>query len=293
MRLCRFIVAADTGPRLGRVEGNEIVDVTEALAALPPLAWPAPHGDHLIRHLDLVRKAVEGLTDGPRHRWADVRLLSPVANPSKVIAAPLNYTEHVAESGRDPGIHHHTHQTTFEGFATPIAKLGLFLKATSSVVGPGEGVAVWPERRNDHEVELCLVIGREAKDVPEDEALSFLAGYCIGLDMTVRGPEERSFRKSRDGYTVLGPWLVTAEEIADPSNLDLSLTVNGAPRQASNTRHLTVGVRALVGLASRWYRLYPGDVIMTGTPEGVGEVKAGDTVEATIAGIGAMTVAIR
>jgi 2-keto-4-pentenoate hydratase/2-oxohepta-3-ene-1,7-dioic acid hydratase in catechol pathway len=294
MRICRFATEAGAAPRLGLVEAGEIVDVTAALAALPPLTWPAPHGDHLIRHLDLVVAAIPAAAAaGPRHAADQVALLSPVANPSKVIAAPLNYDDHVAESGQDAAIHHHTHQTTFEGYATPIDKLGLFLKASSSVVGPSAGVAVCPNRRNDHEVELCVVIGREAKDVSVDDALGVVAGYCVGLDMTVRGPEERSFRKSLDGYTVLGPWLVSADEIADPSSLDLELTVNRQPRQRANTRHLTVGIRSLVSLASRWYRLYPGDVIMTGTPAGVGPVEAGDRIVATIEAIGTITVAVR
>src|SRR5262249_34011279 len=146
-----------------------------------------------------------------------VKLLSPVANPGKIIAAPVNYTKHLQEALADKGIHH-------GNLIGEIHKVGCFLKATSAVVGPGEGVALThPDRRNDHEVELAVVIGSKAKNVSAGAALAHVAGYCIGLDMTVRGPEERSMRKSADSYCVLGPWLTTADEIADSGNLSLSI----------------------------------------------------------------------
>jgi 2-keto-4-pentenoate hydratase/2-oxohepta-3-ene-1,7-dioic acid hydratase in catechol pathway len=129
--------------------------------------------------------------------------------------------------------------------------------------------------------------------VSRDEALGHIAAYCIGLDMTVRGPEDRSLRKSVDSYTVLGPWMVTADEIADPANLDLSLTVNGEARQSSNTRELIFDIPKLISWASSFYTLMPGDVLLTGTPEGVGPVVPGDVIEATVEGIGAMKVAVR
>jgi 2-keto-4-pentenoate hydratase/2-oxohepta-3-ene-1,7-dioic acid hydratase in catechol pathway len=109
----------------------------------------------------------------------------------------------------------------------------------------------------------------------------------------VRGPEDRSWRKSFDTFAVFGPWLVTADEIPDPGNLDLSLTVNGALRQSANTSALIFDVPRLVEYASSTYTLYPGDVIMTGTPEGVGPVAAGDIVECFIERVGSMRVAIR
>jgi 2-keto-4-pentenoate hydratase/2-oxohepta-3-ene-1,7-dioic acid hydratase in catechol pathway len=110
--------------------------------------------------------------------------------------------------------------------------------------------------------------------------------------MTVRGPEERSFRKSVDSFAVVGPWLVTADELSDPSRLDIELTVNGELRQKDNTRNLIVDVPGLIEMASRFYTLHPGDIILTGTPAGVGPVVAGDTIEARIAGIGAMRVSV-
>ncbi|MGH8623690.1 MAG: fumarylacetoacetate hydrolase family protein [Burkholderiales bacterium] len=124
-------------------------------------------------------------------------------------------------------------------------------------------------------------------------AFEHIAGYCIGLDMTVRGPEERSLRKSVDSFTVLGPWFVTADAIADPSALDLRLTVNGEVRQQANTRDLILGIPELIEFATSFYTVHPGDVLLTGTPDGVGPVQPGDRLVAEIQGIGRMEVAIR
>jgi 2-keto-4-pentenoate hydratase/2-oxohepta-3-ene-1,7-dioic acid hydratase in catechol pathway len=120
-----------------------------------------------------------------------------------------------------------------------------------------------------------------------------VAGYCIGLDMTVRGIEDRSFRKSGDTFTVLGPWLVTADEISDPGNLELTLEVNSEPRQHSSTAAMTVSIERMIELASANYTLYPGDVLLTGTPEGIGPVVEGDTIVARCQGIGEMTVPVK
>jgi 2-keto-4-pentenoate hydratase/2-oxohepta-3-ene-1,7-dioic acid hydratase in catechol pathway len=215
-----------------------------------------------------------------------VKLLSPVANPGKIVAAPVNYALHLDESRADKAINFGTQVKT-------IADYGVFLKATSSVIGASQTVmADWPDRRIDHEVELALVIGRKGFRIPESEALSHVAGYMIGLDMTIRGTEDRSFRKSLDTFTVLGPWLVTADELGDPSQLDLEITVNGQPRQKSNTALLIWNVQKLIAYASQAYTLYPGDVIMTGTPEGVAPVVPGDTMHARIERIGQMKVAV-
>jgi 2-keto-4-pentenoate hydratase/2-oxohepta-3-ene-1,7-dioic acid hydratase in catechol pathway len=155
----------------------------------------------------------------------------------------------------------------------------MFLKANSSLVGPSEGIAVrFPDRRSDHEVELVMVIGKAGSDIPQSRALDHVACYCLGLDMTVRGREDRSFRKSVDGYAVAGPWMVTADEIANPDALPLTLEVNGEVRQDSNTNMLIYDCRRLIEFASSFYTLYPGDLIFTGTPEGVGPVKPGDTL---------------
>jgi 2-keto-4-pentenoate hydratase/2-oxohepta-3-ene-1,7-dioic acid hydratase in catechol pathway len=174
-----------------------------------------------------------------------------------------------------------------------IHKAGMFLKATSAVVGPGEGVKlVHTDRRNDHEVELALVIGRSAKNVSAAAAPDYIAGYCIGLDMTIRGPEERSLRKSPDSYCVLGPWLVTPDEVGDPGKRQVSIAVNGEPRQDASTSDLILGVAQLIAWGSTFYTLHPGDVILTGTPQGVGPVRPGDTMRARIDRIGAMQVKV-
>src|SRR4029079_12643343 len=147
-----------------------------------------------------------GVTALPLDR---VRLRSPVANPGKIIAAPVHYEKHLDEvrTGGQLTANNPAHSLS-------IHKAGLFLKATSSLVGPGDGVVIRkPDRRTDHEVELVIVIGRKADRVSSDEAMACVAGYAIGLDISIRGSEDRSFRKSADTYSVLGPWLVTADEI--------------------------------------------------------------------------------
>lgn len=290
MRLCRF-----DADRLGIVEGAEVWDVTAAaLELLPARRWPCPQGDALVANLDRLRAALaDARARAPRLPLAEVQLRSPVANPSKIIAAPLNYRKHLEEAAASREIHHDAHVPDLEGHATPIDKLGLFIKATSSLVGPGDGVRlVFPDRRTDHELELVAVIGAEGSDIDPSTARQFIAGYAIGLDMTIRGPEDRSYRKSLNTYSVLGPWLVTAEEIADPGALGFALRVNDVVRQRGNTCDLLVGVDALVARASSSFRLYPGDLIYTGTAEGVGEVRRGDTMHCWIEAIGEMTVKV-
>jgi 2-keto-4-pentenoate hydratase/2-oxohepta-3-ene-1,7-dioic acid hydratase in catechol pathway len=227
--------------------------------------------------------------DAPSLPLDSVKLLSPVANPGKLIAAPVNYQKHLEEVKSDVQIHANN-----PGHTLTIQSAGLFLKATSSLVGPGEGVAIrMPDRRTDHEVELAVVIGREGSRIARANALDHVAGYSIGLDITIRGSEDRSFRKSADGFSVLGPWLVTPDEIPDPGALDLCIAVNGEQRQKSNTRYLILGVAELIELASAFYTLYPGDVIYTGTPEGVSPIEPGDQIVATIERIGTMRVGVR
>src|SRR3981081_2490212 len=190
---------------------------------------------------------------------------------------------------KDPTVDAGVHRAQLIDMEAPTEKLGLFLKAQSSLVGPSEGVLVPPGTRVDHEVELAVIIGRQARNIQTADALSYVAGYCIGLDMTVRGIEDRSFRKSRDTFTVLGPWLVTADEISNPSDLLLELHVNADRRQRSRTAAMTVGIERMIELASANYTLHPGDVLLTGTPEGVGPVAAGDVIAAYCDGIGDMT----
>jgi 2-keto-4-pentenoate hydratase/2-oxohepta-3-ene-1,7-dioic acid hydratase in catechol pathway len=284
MRLCRFGAGA-----LGVVDGLMVRDVSAALDVLPPYRYPLPAYDALIANLDKVRARIGELPDTAPVPLASVKLLSPVANPGKIVCAPVNYQKHLDEV-RDQAQLHQGNQ----GHMAPIHTAGLFLKATSSLVGAGEGIALRKlDRRNDHEVELAVVIGRMGSNVPRDLALGYVAGYAIGLDITIRGPEERSLRKSPDSYAVLGPWLVTPDEIPNPGHLDLRIAVNGEERQNSNTKYLILGVAELIEYASSFYTLYPGDVLITGTPEGVSPIQPGDVISASVEHIGTMEVRVR
>jgi 2-keto-4-pentenoate hydratase/2-oxohepta-3-ene-1,7-dioic acid hydratase in catechol pathway len=282
MKICRY----DDG-RIGLVQDDTVLDVTPILEELGRFGYPLPKHDPFIAKLQSLKPKLEAAARTGKAIPLDrVKLLAPVANPGKIIAAPVNYTKHLQEALADKGIHH-------GNLVNEIHKAGMFLKATSAVVGPGEGVKlVHTDRRNDHEVELALVIGRTAKNVDAAAAPDYIAGYCIGLDMTIRGPEERSLRKSPDSYCVLGPWLATPDEVGDPGSLQVSLTVNGEPRQDASTSDLILGVGELIAWGSSFYTLYPGDVILTGTPQGVGPVKPGDTMQARIDRIGAMQVKV-
>jgi 2-keto-4-pentenoate hydratase/2-oxohepta-3-ene-1,7-dioic acid hydratase in catechol pathway len=265
------------------VQGDEVLDVTKALEAIPAQRWPLAQGDPFILNFKKVLATAKKLAPkAKRKKLAKVKLLSPVANPGKIIAAPINYNDHIAESIKDPGIAHG--RTNIQ---KGIGDWGLFLKAGSSLIGFGEEIRLrWPERRNDHEVELALVIGKRGNKIAREQALSHVCAYAIGLDMTVRGPELQCFRKSIDTYSVLGPWLVTADEIGDPNHLDLSITVNGELRQNSNTKYLVYDVERLIEFGSSMYTLHPGDIIMTGTPAGVSPVKPGDILHARVEGVG-------
>jgi 2-keto-4-pentenoate hydratase/2-oxohepta-3-ene-1,7-dioic acid hydratase in catechol pathway len=285
VRFCRF-----NNDRLGVVDQDVVRDITPALEVIPAYRYPLPEYDLFAANLGkIVGRAKELLPNAPAVPLASVRLLSPLANPGKLIAAPVNYQKHLDEVKGDSQLHANNPAHT-----VTIQTAGLFLKATSSLVGAGEGIAVVkPDRRTDHEVELAVIIGRPASNVMRADALDYVAGYCIGLDVSIRGSEDRSFRKSPDSYSVLGPWLVTADEVPDPGTLDLEIAVNGTTRQKSNTRYLILGVPELVELASSFYTLQPGDVIFTGTPEGVSPIQPGDEIRATVQGIGTMDVRVR
>ena len=282
MKLCRF-----NENQLGVVKDGRVFDVSRVLDLLPACKYPLPQKDLLIEALPRLKATIEAaLQTAKSYPAADVKFLSPVANPGKIIGAPINYAAHIDESKLDAGIAH--------GRAiTSIGDWGLFLKAGSSLIGFGEEIVLrFDDRRNDHEVELGVVIGSVCSQVLAADAMQYIAGYTMALDMTLRGKEFQCFRKSIDTYSVLGPWLVTPEEIADPNQLDLWLKVNGQMRQQSNTRHLVYGIARLIEYASSMYTLQPGDVIMTGTPAGVGPVEPGDVLEAGIAGIGECSIRV-
>ncbi len=283
MRLCRF-----DDDRLGVVRGDMVHDVTPAQLQIRAAAPYAMQGDAVIAALPTWRLRLEEMAAKvPGRPVSEVKLLSPVARPSKLVAAPTNYKAHIDEMAARAAAQNLKPSPA-------IGTAGLFLKANSSMVGPSEGVAIrFLDRRNEHEVELAIIFGRQGSDIPRKRALDYVAGYCIGLDMTARGPEDRSFRKSIDGYSVLGPWMVTADEIPDPDNVPLKISVHGEIKQNSNTNQLIYDCRKLIEWGSAFYTFHPGDVLFTGTPEGVSPVKPGDVMRAQIDPIGEMSVAVR
>lgn len=282
MRICRF-----NGGRLGLVQGDKVIDVTPVLGLIPAQNYPLPQKDLLIEALPQLRSAIEAeAKKGASHPIASVKFDSPVANPGKIIGAPINYKAHVEESKADANIGYGRNITS-------IGDWGMFLKAGTSLIGCSEDIVLrFPERRNDHEVELGIVIGKQGNQIKAADAMDYIAGYCVTLDMTLRGPEFQCFRKSIDSYSVAGPWLVTADEVKDPNDLDLWLTVNGESRQKSNTGFLVYDIARLIEFASSFYTLMPGDIIMTGTPEGVGPVRPGDLIEACVESIGQFSIRV-
>lgn len=216
--------------------------------------------------------------DGLRRAgFEDVALEPIVPDPTKIVAAPVNYRDHQEEMSQDYGIE----------------ALGVFLKAPSSVLGDG-GVVELPytDRRFDQEGELAVVIGRTARSVPTADALEFVAGYTCCLDMTMRGGEDRSTRKSFDTFTPVGPYLVTPDEVGDVTKLRLRTTVNGTLRQDTDIADLIWDVPQLVSYASTVMTLHPGDIVTTGTPAGIGQVTDGDVVSVDIDRLGKLSVSV-
>ncbi len=288
MRICRFNHKTIGDNRIGLVREGSVFDVTKALETLPAHHYPFPIGDQMIANLDALRPKMEAAADGAQGvPVGEVDFLSPVANPTKIIGVPQNYQDHADEAAADVGISQGQPRRKMED-------QGLFLKANSALIGPSEGVAVrFADRRTDHEAELGMIIGRKCSDVAYDDAMNCVVGYAIAMDMVVRGKEDRSFRKSVDSYAVLGPWMVTADEIANPGNLDFSLTIGGELRQKNNTRNLILDLPGQIVWASKFYSLHPGDIIMSGTCAGVGRVEPGDVMHLEFEGIGAMDVPVR
>ncbi|WP_322060141.1 fumarylacetoacetate hydrolase family protein [Paraburkholderia sp. J63] len=280
MKICRF-----NDNRIGVIRGDTVHDITPLFQSLGEPGWPYPPYDWIIGNFPRVQAQIEPfLARASTFALSEVTLQAPVANPGKIIGAPINYRDHIDEANADQQIANGKTFTTLEQF-------GLFIKAPTALNGP-DGIVEFPfpERRTDHEVELGVIIGKQAKRVPREHALEYVFGYCVALDMTVRGPEFAGFRKSADTFAVIGPWITTADEIADPNALDLDLTVNGEPRQNANTKYLIYNVQHLIEYASAMYTLQPGDVIMTGTPAGVGPVKPGDVIHARVSQLGDLTV---
>ena len=215
----------------------------------------------------------------------DAKLRAPIERPPKIVALGLNYVLHAKEGN-------------FDVPEEPI----LFVKVGSSVVGPGETIRI-PRGlgRMDHEVELAAVIAKRATGVKKRDAYNYIAGYCICNDVSARDLQIKDlakkhpwFRsKSFDTFSPLGPWLVTADEFPPPVHLRLECRVNGRLRQRANTRDLIFDLPAIIEYVTRYITLEPGDIISTGTPEGIGPITGGDTVACRIEGIGELKNPVR
>jgi 2-keto-4-pentenoate hydratase/2-oxohepta-3-ene-1,7-dioic acid hydratase in catechol pathway len=278
MKLARF-----NGGRVGLVEGAEVVDITQR-EGIDPAAWPPVSMVQVIaRHARAPEKLAAKLAGLPRLRLADVRLECPIDWPNKVIAYPANYHAHIDEQK-------HTKIGMISNFAAN--GQGFFLKSNSSLSGPADAIVLPPIKGREihHECELAIVIGKGGRDISPDTALDHIFGYACLLDLVVRGKEERVMRKSFDTFCPLGPWIVTADEIAEPADIELELRVNGELRQKANTRDLIVDIPAMIHMASSTMTLFPGDIIATGTPSGVGPIVAGDRVVSTIRGVGELAL---
>jgi 2-keto-4-pentenoate hydratase/2-oxohepta-3-ene-1,7-dioic acid hydratase in catechol pathway len=276
--------------RIGLVEGDDLFDVT----AVVPTAFdglPAQRMNWLIAHWDDARpRLLQARRDAKPLKLASVKLLAPNPAPPHVFAAPANYQKHIGELG--------DRVVTKKGRTA--REQGFFLKAPGSLVGAGGTIALpkGSARRFDHESELAVVIARAGRDIPRADAMQYVFGYSCLIDATMRiepgvAEEERSMRKSFEGFTPMGPYIVTADEVPDPGSLANRLWVNGTLRQEANTSEMIVGIAELIELVSSVLPLAPGDVIATGTPEGVGPFAPGDEVRIAIEQVGDMTLQVR
>jgi 2-keto-4-pentenoate hydratase/2-oxohepta-3-ene-1,7-dioic acid hydratase in catechol pathway len=272
--------------RLGVLTTRErLVDITSLVGAN---VEPADRMTALIADWARVAADAEAAADLNRGvPLRDVRVMAPQPRPGKIIAAPVNYRLHQQEMGGTDGVYRGTTIKTVETYAG-------FIKASSSIVGPDDAIEL-PEgdRRVDHEAEVGVVIGRSVRGLPRAEALEAVFGYVPLLDITIRGAEDRSFRKSFDTFTPIGPAIVTADEVGDPGQLDLSLSVDGELRQSSNTREMIFDIPRLIELYSDAMTLEPGDLIATGTPEGVGPITPGQEVALDIPALGRLVMPVR
>lgn len=270
----------DGAIRHGYLEGDEIVVTGD--------------GD-----LAAVVRGEGGTTETGRRPFAGARLLAPLLTPGKVIAAAANYQEHVKEAGA---------QARDQKTATP----RLFLKPDTSITGPGAPVELNPiTSQLDWEVEIAVIIGTRAQDVAAADALSHVFGYATSNDISARSLDlgvERDGEawtgffdwlegKWLDGSAPMGPFLVTADEVPEPQNLELTLELNGQVMQSGSSTDMVHTVAELVAFSSRLMTLNPGDVILTGTPSGVGAttgvfLKPGDSVVAEVKGLGSLTTPI-
>jgi 2-keto-4-pentenoate hydratase/2-oxohepta-3-ene-1,7-dioic acid hydratase in catechol pathway len=276
MKLATFTHNGAT--RIGIVVGDEIVDLSAAVPDLPrAMKELLAAGDSA-----LAKARAASARSGNRLALADVKLEAPVHDPQKFLGAGLNYADHIAETGME--------KPRFPTF---------FNKQSSCVNAPYD--PVWIPRGEkpytDYEGELAFVIGKRCRRVPKERAHEVIAGYTIVDDVSVRDWQRwavtMTLGKSWDTHGPMGPWIVTADEISDPHNLDLKTWVNKELRQSSNTKHLIFDCFDMVETLSKAFTLLPGDVISTGTPSGVGVamnprqfLNPGDVVRIEIAEIG-------
>jgi 2-keto-4-pentenoate hydratase/2-oxohepta-3-ene-1,7-dioic acid hydratase in catechol pathway len=237
----------------------------------PPSRWASP-----IRQLigfldgDLTTLDDSAFT-GVIVPWSGMTLDPIVPDPGKIVAAPVNYRDHQAEMNED----------------AHIDSLGFFLKSPSSVLGSGGTIALpYTDRRFDQEGEFALVIGKTASNVAPENALDHVAGYTLLLDMTMRGGEDRSTRKSFDTFTPVGPYLTTPDEVGPLGDLVLRCWVDDELRQQARLSTLIWDVASFVAYASSVTTLEPGDILTTGTPAGIGQIHDGQTIAVEVSGLG-------
>jgi 2-keto-4-pentenoate hydratase/2-oxohepta-3-ene-1,7-dioic acid hydratase in catechol pathway len=272
MRFMNFL-DPEGEPRLGVSVDGVMHDVTHAVPGgrtteLSPMR-------HLLSRGTDLREVAAAAAGSPVARIA--RALPVVPDPTKIVAAPVNYRDHQHEMTADAAV---------DG-------LGVFLKSPSSLIGDGGTVRLpYTDRRFDQEGELAVIIGRTASHVAAAGALDYLAGYTCLLDMTMRGGEDRSIRKSFDTFTPTGPYLVTPDEAGPVEEMELHTWVGGELRQRADLRDLIWNVPRLIEYVSSAMVLYPGDVIATGTPAGVGQVLDGQEVAVEITNLGRLTVSV-
>ena len=281
-------LAVNTEHRIGVVEGDQFYDVTDAVPGAGP-AWPPMYMNRLIAEwAELGPKVAAARKAAQPVALSSMKLLPPNPCPVHVIAAPANYRKHIGEIGA---------RSVSKGRTAE--QQGFFMKSTASLVGAGGAIELprGSTRRFDHESELAVIIGKRARNVPRAEAMDYVFGYSCLMDITMRiepgvAEEERVTRKSFETFTPLGPWIVTADEVTDPHALRNQLWVNGVSKQDANTRDMIVNIPTLIELISSVMTLSPGDVIASGTPEGVGPIVPGDSIRIGIESVGEMTLSV-
>lgn len=273
MKICRFTLNSDpsASPRVGVVEDDGVHDVTKVTEALPPLRWPLPLGDQLIANLpDLAPRMAELAKSEPAIALDAVSLLAPVANPAKFVCGAGNWKH----------------------MGAPFGMIGFMGKVATALAGPSAGLQIrWPDRTTVHEPELAFVIGKTVdRPVSVDEALSYVAGYACAFDSTLKPErEDWAFCKSFDTYGTIGPWLVTADEIPNPSELSYKFWIDDDLRGERSFADLTGSPAEMIAFASTQMTLYPGDIFMSGAAD-VGPVLPGETMTIEIPRVGRMSV---